>query len=97
MPSPLFTPDDRNHEALDELITFVQAASELPRRRAGKPTVVGTIYAWSTHGAGKLQRKLRWTQVGSTRCTTRRWLRDFFEQLAADKASEAEHKLSGEE
>ena len=63
----------------DELITLKQAAASLPRRRAGRPTSVATLYRWTTRGCRGV--RLRYTQVGCTRCTTGEWLLDFFGQL----------------
>lgn len=72
---------------LDELITFAQAASEIPRRRRGKKTAVATLYRWS--GQGCRGETLRYLQVGATRCTTRRWICEFFERLTKPGASDA--------
>lgn len=76
---PLGTPSDADRDRLFELITFPQAADELPRRRGGKKTHLVTFYRWSNHGCRGVT--LRYTMVGATRCTTRQWLADFFTAL----------------
>jgi hypothetical protein len=69
----------------NELITLKQAAAELPRRRAGKKTHVATVYRWTDPGCRGV--KLRYVQVGATRCTTRAWLAEFFDELTRRAAS----------
>jgi hypothetical protein len=65
----------------DELITLRQAAAELPRRRAGRKTHVSCVYRWTTAGCRGV--RLRYAQCGATRCTSRAWLREFFDALTA--------------
>lgn len=76
--------------SLTELITLSQAASELPPRRAGKKPDVSCLHRWSSHGLRGV--RLRYEQVGSTKCTTRQWVRDFFTALKA--ANEGEHNTA---
>jgi hypothetical protein len=75
------------NDYLDELITFRQAAEELPRRRAGRKCAIQTFYRWSGPRGCKGV-ILRTTQVGCLRMTTRRWLAQFFEALAAKSRGE---------
>jgi hypothetical protein len=72
----------------DELITLRQAAEELPRRRAGRKCALQTLYRW-TSPRGCKGIVLRSTQVGCCRCTTRRWLGEFFAALAARSRNES--------
>lgn len=72
---------DRQTDVLDDLITLRDAAALMPRRRAGRKCAVQTIYRWTTSGYRGV--RLRYVQVGSTRCTTREWLREFFAAAAA--------------
>jgi hypothetical protein len=71
--------------AADEVTKVREAAVETKTRKRGKCSRV-TIYDWSTHGVRGC--KLRYQMVGAKRYTTRRWLGEFFEQLAA-----APHKM----
>ena len=71
---------------LDEYLPLPRAAEELPRRRAGRKTSTACVYRWTNSGLRGV--RLRYTQVGGTRCTTRRWLREFFDALA-DASSRA--------
>jgi hypothetical protein len=67
---------------LDELISFQTVAEETPRRRAGRKLALPTLYRWSSP-RGCRGIVLRTTQLGCCRMTTRRWLLEFFEALAA--------------
>src|SRR5689334_22581951 len=62
-------------------ITLAQAAGELPRRRRGRKIHISTLYRWTVSGCRGV--KLRYSQLGATRCTTREWLSEFFDQLTA--------------
>jgi hypothetical protein len=81
------TARELGRDADAELITLRQAAAELPRRRAGKKTHVSCIYRWTSDGLRGI--KLRYAQCGATRCTTRRWLAEFFDALAAVSRGDA--------
>lgn len=67
-------------DRLHELITLKQAAAELPSGRPGKRRHVASLYRYTDPGLHGV--RLRYVQVGSTRCTTREWLHEFFEALA---------------
>src|SRR5262249_7167401 len=62
-------------------ITLAQVAAELPRRRRGRKTHISTVYRWTAFGCRGV--KLRYVQIGATRCTTREWLAEFIERLTA--------------
>jgi len=88
-PAPDLSDDDR----LDELISLRDAASELPRRRAGKKVSVQCVYRWTLHGCRGV--RLQFTQVGATRCTTRRWLAQFFAALTRQSHGEPTPENAG--
>jgi hypothetical protein len=80
--------NDTKVETLDVYITLRQAAAELPARRAGRPTGLHCVYRWTTIGCrGRI---LQCLQVGGVRCTTRRWLAEFFEALTCDSTATPE-------
>ena len=64
----------------EQIITFSEAADELPRRRRGRKTHVSTFFRWSTVGCRRVV--LETIQVGGTRCTSREALQRFFERLS---------------
>lgn len=84
----VFDRDDETRAELDltELVSLAQVASELPCRRGGRKTHVATLYRWTTHGCRGV--KLRFSQVGATRCTTREWLAEFFDRLTMAASGE---------
>jgi hypothetical protein len=63
----------------ETLISLAEAASSLPRRRAGKKPHVSCIYRWTTSGCRGVV--LESVQVGGTRCTSREALARFFQRL----------------
>jgi hypothetical protein len=65
--------------ALDELIPLKDLAALLPRRRGGKKTHVATLFRWTT--CGLHGQRLRFVQVGNTRCSTVAWVFEFFGAL----------------
>jgi hypothetical protein len=71
----------------DELIPLKEAAAELPRGRRGRKRAIQTLYRWTSR-RGCRGIVLRSTQVGCMRCTTRRWLGEFFAALAAQSRGE---------
>jgi hypothetical protein len=79
--APASVATDPGAAHLDEYLPLAQAAGELPRRRGGKKTTAQCLYRWT--GVGCRGVKMRYTQVGATRCTTRRWLAEFFAALTA--------------
>jgi hypothetical protein len=69
----------------EHLISFRQAAEELPRRRQGRKIAVPTFYRWSTDGCRGVV--LETIQVGASRCTSREALSRFFAALTAARAT----------
>src|SRR3954452_24975808 len=65
----------------ESIITFSQAADDLPRRRKGRKTHISTLYRWATVGCRGVV--LETLQCGATRCTSREVLQRFFERLSA--------------
>ena len=64
---------------METLVSFNQAAAELPRRRRGRKTNVSTLYRWASAGCrGVVMESL---QIGGTRCTSKEALQRFFETL----------------
>ena len=84
---------DRDGAPTATLIRFndVPKLKWLPRRRGGSRLSVGTLHRWANDG-GPGGRKLAFLKVGSVRCTTEEWLREFFDELAA-----ADGALAGSE
>src|SRR5262249_13048813 len=78
----------------DDPIPLGQAAALLPRRRRGRPTHVTTVYRWTTWGCRGV--RLRYVQVGATRCTKPSWLAEFFDALTrASRAPRGEAAPGG--
>jgi hypothetical protein len=65
----------------EELLPIGRAARLIPGRRQGKSIYVNTVWRWCVKGIKGI--KLKSKMVGGQRCTTRRWLREFFEELSA--------------
>lgn len=70
----------------EQLLTFSEASSLLPRRRAGKPVHVSYLYRWSTSGCRGVI--LETVQIGGTRCTSREALDRFFSRLAPQQPAQ---------
>jgi hypothetical protein len=64
----------------EELISITQAASIIPRRRAGRKCHIATIYRWIQRGVKGV--RLEAIQVGGTRCTSSEALQRFFNALS---------------
>jgi hypothetical protein len=67
---------DPNSECI---LSLAEAASTLPRRRAGKRPHVSCIYRWTTIGCKGIV--LESIQIGCTRCTSREAMARFFRRL----------------
>ncbi len=65
----------------DELLTFSQAAAELPRRRGGAKTSTSTLWRWSKRGSRGVF--LRIVRVGGNVYVPRSALVEFIEQRSA--------------
>lgn len=72
---------------VETIISLAEAASFLPRRRAGKKPHVSCIYRWTTQGCRGV--RLESVQIGGTRCTSREALSRFFERLSGTIADNA--------
>jgi Protein of unknown function (DUF1580) len=64
----------------EHIVTFSQAADDLPRRRRGRKTHISTLYRWATVGCRGVV--LETIQIGATRCTSLEALQRFFERLS---------------
>lgn len=69
------------------VLSLVEAAKKLPRRRAGKKPHVATLYRWASHGLKGI--RLETIQVGGTMCTSLEALQRFFERLAGPPSASA--------
>jgi hypothetical protein len=65
----------------EEMIRLADVPRRLPSSRTGKKISLQAVYRWSTSGCRGVV--LRTIQMGGTRCTTRRWLAEFFAALTA--------------
>jgi Protein of unknown function (DUF1580) len=74
-----------------DYITLTQAAKLVPGR-GGKRVSLKTIHRWCRKGLRDGVR-LRSELVGGRRCTTRRWLGEFFEALTAAAETEVATRL----
>lgn len=68
-------------DQLGELIPLRDVPSLLPRGRGGKRIHIATVYRWTDPGCRGI--RLRYAQLGATRCTTRAWLAEFMAALTA--------------
>jgi hypothetical protein len=64
--------------AAEELISFAEAANEVPRRRRGKKCHVSTIHRWAVTGIKGIKLE---SIVGGGRCTSREALARFWRRL----------------
>jgi hypothetical protein len=64
----------------ETLLTFSQAADELPRRRRGRKVHTSTLHRWATSGCGGVVLETLRTPGG--RLTSREALQRFFERLS---------------
>jgi hypothetical protein len=62
-------------DRLKNLIPLNKVPNFLPPLRNDKPINLATLYRWTNKGCGGV--KLRYTMVGTTRCTTLEWLAEF--------------------
>jgi hypothetical protein len=66
--------------ALNHLRPLRQLAAQLRSRILGKRIHVATLYRWTDRGLRG--QRLRYVQVGNTRCSTVAWVHEFFAALA---------------
>ncbi|MFO0957085.1 MAG: DUF1580 domain-containing protein [Isosphaeraceae bacterium] len=64
---------------LESLISFRDAAREVPRRGRGRKCNTSTIYRWATAGCRGVT--LEWVQIGGSRFTSMEAMARFFERL----------------
>lgn len=69
----------------DKLLTFTEAASLIPKRRAGRKTHISTLYRWATRGIRGVV--LESIKIGGTSCTSMEALQHFFERLSHGQQS----------
>ena len=62
----------------DSYMPLAVAAKTIPPHRSGRPVSPSCLYRWTNEGCRGV--RLKYTQVGSTRCVTQEQL-DTFEQL----------------
>jgi hypothetical protein len=77
----------------EQIITFGQAADDLPRRRRGRKTHVSSFYRWATVGCRGVV--LETIQVGATRCTSKQAHQRFFERLSQPSQAGAVSRPAG--
>jgi hypothetical protein len=78
------TPDQQTAR-LDEYLPLRAAADSLRSGRGDKRIHVATLYRWTERGCRGI--RLRYIQIGVTRCTTREWLNEFFAALTRQRPS----------
>ncbi|MBL8828191.1 MAG: DUF1580 domain-containing protein [Planctomycetaceae bacterium] len=83
----MFKDDD-----LDVLLPLGEVPSLLPRGRGGKPVHQSAVFRWCQTGLKGT--RLRCTQVAGRRCTTRRWLNEFFDRLSEQAGLSAAEPVS---
>lgn len=61
----------------ETVLSFADAARQLPKRRGGKRVNIATLYRWASQGFRGVF--LEYLQVGGTRCTSLEALDRFFQ------------------
>jgi hypothetical protein len=69
-----------------DLIPFEDVPALLPTRR-GRKRHKSAVYRWADEGIEGV--RLRYLQVAGQKCTTRRWLMEFFTDITAKKQTRA--------
>jgi hypothetical protein len=64
---------------LKELIPLSEVPKLLPSLRRGKPVNLATVYRWTNEGSNGV--RLAYLNIGSTRCTTHQWIKDFISHI----------------
>src|SRR4051812_9192065 len=90
IPRPVDTPASDPTRA-PESFTFAQAAKIVSLRLGGRKVHVSTLHRWCTLGLRGI--KLRFVQIGGTRCTSIEYLDDFFARLTAARTGETDSAL----
>ncbi len=63
----------------ERLISLTEAAILIPRRRAGRPTAISTVFRWVQTGIRGI--RLECVQVGGTKMTSAEAIRRFYDAL----------------
>ena len=77
----------------ETVLSFAQAARELPLRRQGKRTHTATLYRWANPGLRGVC--LETIQVGGTLCTSLEALQRFFDRLSIRESPGGPHPRQG--
>lgn len=70
----------------ETVISLLDAAKSMPRRRGGRRPHVSCLYRWTTAGCRGVV--LESIQIGGTRCTSREALARFFARLTSGNAAD---------
>lgn len=70
----------------ETVVTFTDAAKDLPRRRRGRPVHPATLHRWASRGIGGV--RLEFIKIGGTRCTSREALQRFFDTITRASGDE---------
>jgi hypothetical protein len=68
----------------ERLLTLGQAAKLLPGRQPGKPIAVVTVSRWCLRGLRGT--RLRSVMVGGRRCTTKKWIKEFIQNVNSNES-----------
>ncbi len=63
----------------ERLFTLTEAAKLIPRRRAGRPTAISSVFRWCQIGIRGI--KLEYIQVGGCKMTSTEAIRRFYDAL----------------
>jgi len=77
--------------ATEDLLTFSQACSYLPRRRRGRKAATSTIWRWATRGLRGV--KLEVIRLGGQSYTSREALQRFADRLSGGEPEREEKSL----
>ena len=77
----------------EQILSFVEASSLLPRRRQGRRVHPATLYRWASGGLRGA--RLETIQIGGTLCTSVEALQRFFECLQQAPVVSAGSKEDG--
>jgi hypothetical protein len=72
---------------LKEYVPLTTMARALPHRRRGRKCSPVTLFRWTTVGLRGV--KLKYINIGSTRCTTWAWMQEFFDQVTIASGGQA--------
>jgi hypothetical protein len=81
---------NRDLSKLGKYLPLTEVARRMPCRREGRERSPITLYRWTSIGLRGV--KLRYVNIGSTRCTTVEWLEKFFASVTAAGSGRTEQK-----